>query len=192
MYLAGAGVGRIGLVDFDTIDLTNLQRQVFYKEEEVGKSKAETLAKRITELNTDVEVCIHPILMTKKNGRDVLKDYDFVIEATDNPATKYMIDELCHEVGKPLTVGGVTGMRGQVCTYLPGHRRFSDLFPETPEDPGMLPCAVEGVLGPVAAMVASIEASEAIKYLSGYGTLLVDRLLTVDLKTDTFRLFDMS
>ncbi len=190
MYLAGAGVGTIGLVDFDTIDPTNLQRQLFYREDEAGKSKAHTLASRIAALNSEIEVKVHECLLTEKNGRDIISDYDFVIEATDNPASKYLIDRLCFEVGRPVVIGGVSGMQGQVTTFAPGHMRFSDFFPVPPEEQGVLPCAVNGVLGPAAGVISSIQASEAIKYLSGFGTPLIDRLLTVDLGSDRFLLIE--
>lgn len=190
MYLAGAGVGKIGLVDFDTIDPTNLQRQLFYREDEAGKSKAETLAERIRALNSETEVRVHPTLFSAKNGPEILKEYDVIIEATDNPASKYMIDEVCSSEGKPAVIGGVAEMKGQVTTYVPGHMRFSDFFPVPPEDQGMLPCEIQGVLGPAAGLVSSIQASEAIKLITGTGRPLVDRLLTVDLEEDRFNLLE--
>lgn len=187
MYLAGAGVGRIGLADFDTIDPTNLQRQLFYKESEAGLSKSLILATRITELNSEINVTVHNCLLTKKNGASIIKEYDFVIEATDNPDSKYLIDELCAELKIPVTIGGVSGMHGQVTTYSPGHYRFSDFFPVGPEEGGILPCAVDGVLGTTAGVVSSLQASEAIKYLSGKGSVLTDSVLQIDLSTNTFR-----
>ncbi|MBD5337083.1 MAG: HesA/MoeB/ThiF family protein [Bacteroides sp.] len=190
MYLAGAGVGRIGIVDFDTIDPTNLQRQLFYREADAGKSKAVTLANRMRELNSEVEVEYLETLLTSRNGRQIISAYDFVIEATDNPSSKYLIDELCHDCKKPVTIGGVVGMRGQVTTYVPGHKRFSDFFPVPPEEQGVLPCSIEGVLGPAAGVISSIQASEAIKFISDTGTLLTDRLLLIDLTADGFSLLD--
>ena len=186
MYLAGAGVGHIGLVDFDTIDLSNLQRQLFYKESETGKKKAEILSTRIKELNSDIRVTIFPELMSRHNGPGIIKDFDFVIEATDNPSSKYMIDTLCYELSKPVVIAGVENMHGQITTFVPGHSRFSDFFPLAPEQTGILPCEISGVLGPIAGIVGALEATEAIKFLTSSGTLLTDRLLTIDLATDTF------
>ncbi len=188
MYLAGAGVGHIGLVDFDTIDISNLQPQLFYRQSETGKKKAETLSTRMKDLNSEVNVTVFPELLNSRNGAEILNGFDFIIEATDNPSSKYMIDRLCYELGKPVVIAGVENMRGQVTTFVPGHSRFSDFFPEPPEHAGMLPCEIAGVLGPAAGLISAIEASEAIKYISGTGKLLTDQLLTVDLFSDSFML----
>lgn len=186
MYLAGAGVGRIGLVDFDTIDPTNLQRQLFYSEHLAGKSKAKSLAIRISELNSEIEPVVIETLFTKENGAELAGSYDFIIEATDNPSSKYLVDRICYSIGKPVCIGGVSSMRGQVTTFLPGHKRFADFFPSPPENSGILPCAAEGVLGPAAGVISCVQASEALKYLAQKGGLLIDKMLIINLENLQF------
>lgn len=187
MYLAGAGIGRIGLVDFDTIDITNLQRQLFFSESQGGASKAEALAEAIKSLNSEIEVNTYKTLLTKHNAREIVAGYDFVVEATDNPQSKRMVDSVCEQLGTGCCVGGVRGFEGQVTTCLPDSARYSSLFPDA-ENSGFTPCSQGGVLGPAAGTVASIQASEAIKALLGL-PVLSDRWLVFDLLTDRFDVY---
>lgn len=191
MYLAGAGVGRIGIADFDTVDISNLQRQLFFSETESGKKKCLLLAERMRALNSDITVEEHHLFMTPKSGREIMREYDFIIDATDNPASKYMTDMICQELGKPCCIGGVEGFRGQLITILPGDERYRDIFSDLPEDPGLTPCSIAGVLGPSAGVVASLEAMEAIKYLSGCGILCRNRIFDIDLRDFRFSVLEI-
>lgn len=191
-YLAGAGVGRLGLVDFDTVDISNLQRQVAYTEEDAGKPKCIRLADRLRRLNA--EILIQPVeaLATRDNISSLTDGYDFVVEGSDNPSTKMLVAAACDEAGISYCIGGVAGFSGQVMTHTPGTTRYSDIFPEAPGQRGAFtPCSAGGVLGPAAAVVASVQAAEALKYLSGAGSLLTDRLLTIDTLTMTFNTFSL-
>ena len=159
MELAGSGVGKIGLVDFDTIDLSNLQRQLFFRESEAGKMKAAIIAERIRALNSDVEICVYTHLLTSKNFGEIAAEYDFVEECTDNAATKLLVEQECRR------------------QYFPDMAQEAD---------GLLPCAIEGVMAPTAAMIASLQAAEAIKYLTGKGELLIDSLQAIDIANNLY------
>lgn len=178
-YLAGAGVGRLVLADYDTIDITNLQRQILYCESDAGMPKAETLAARLRELNPTVRIETVNRLITPDLARDLFANCDFIVDASDNPDTKYMIDAVCSELGKPYSIAGVSGFGGQVMTCVPGSARYSDIFPDS-AGVGFTPCSIGGIIGPVAGTIASLQALEAIKYLTAAGTLLTDRLLIFD------------
>lgn len=191
MYLAGAGIGRIAIFDFDTIDISNLQRQLFFSTEEAGLSKAVILEKRMRALNPGIEVVRHECLINASNAAELLEGYDFIVEATDNPATKYLIDEISEQLSIGCCIGGVREFSGQVTTCMPGGTRYSDIFPERPDAGGFTPCGLGGVLGPAAGTVASIQASEAIKHISGCGSLLDSRILTFDLLDDTVSVLDI-
>lgn len=175
-YLAGAGVGRIVLADFDTIDISNLQRQIQYGESQAGQSKAAVLAHRLSEINSSVKVETVERLITPRLANDLFADCDFIIDASDNPDTKLMVDSVCAELHKPYSIAGVLGLNGQVMTHIVGSARYSDFFSPTSAD-GFTPCSIGGIVGPVAGMIASVQALEAIKYLTGAGTLLINRLL---------------
>lgn len=190
MYLAGAGVGELIIADFDTVDISNLQRQVFFSEFDAGLKKVEVIAARIKALNSEVKVRANDVMVTAKNGGEIVGDADFVIDATDNPASKFMTDRLCGTLAIPCCIGGVEGMRGQLITILPGDARYSDIFPDQPEDPGMAPCSVAGVLGPTAGVVASFQAAEAIKFITG-GTLSRHKLLDFNLADLRFTQFEV-
>lgn len=191
-YLAGAGVGRLGLVDYDTVDISNLQRQVAYTEDDAGKHKCMRLADRLTHLNSEIQIQPVTTLATRKNIFTLMDGYDFVVEGSDNPSTKMLVAAACDEAGISYCIGGVAGFSGQVMTHIPGTTRYSDIFPEAPEPVGAFtPCQARGVFGPAAAVVASVQAAEALKYLSGAGSLLTDRLLTIDTLTMTFRTFSL-
>ncbi|MCM1153245.1 MAG: HesA/MoeB/ThiF family protein [Muribaculum sp.] len=190
VYAAASGVGTIGLVDFDTIEISNLQRQVLYTEEEAGKSKATTLSNRIRALNRDVDVKTHKILKTD-NAEEIISSYDCIIDAADNSATTYLIEKICNLLEKPYVTAGVAEYHAQLMTHMPGTTNFSDIFP--PEDQnaeGMLPCSAAGVFGPLTGVVASLEASEAVKILSGVGEPIVNKLLIIDLRNNRFKLVE--
>lgn len=190
MQLSGAGVGTIGICDFDTIDISNLQRQFFFKTEEAGKNKSEILAKRIKELNPDVNICVENRLITKKLALDLFPRFDFIIDATDNPDSKKMTGEVSKEKGKPCCIGGVRDFSGQVSTYLPENPRFEEYFGEV-SDGGFLPCSIGGVMGPAAALCASVQASEAVKFLSRAGEVLSGKIFLFNLLENKFKVFSL-
>lgn len=188
-YLAGAGVGRITVADFDTVDISNLQRQILYREEDAGIPKAELLAGRLRGINSSIEVTAVGGLIGENAARRLFAAHDFIIDASDNPDTKYMTDRLCAEVGRPYSLAGVLGFRAQIMTCIPGRARYSDLFPVSAGS-GYTPCSIGGVVGPLPGIVGSIQALEAIKYFTGAGELLTDRLLVVDTATMSFTTLD--
>lgn len=185
MQLAGAGVGRLTIADFDTVDISNLQRQFFFRTADAGKSKAALLRDAIAALNPEVEIKCHEELVTKETAASMFSDCDFIVDATDNPCSKSMVENECSRIGKPCCIAGVSGFHGQVMTVEPGGVRFADVFPDS-GDSGVMPCSIGGVMGPAAALCASVQASETIKYLTGAGTTLKGRLLTFDLLDDSF------
>lgn len=185
MQLASAGVGEIVVADFDTIDISNLQRQFFFKTDEGGKPKADALAERMTEINPGCKVKIVKKMIDRKLANEIFKDCDFIIDATDNPASKMMIEEICENLGRHCCVAGVSGFHGQIMTIKPGGPKFGEVFSQD-EDSEFLPCSIGGVVGPAAALCASIQAAETIKFLTSSGETLEDRLLTFDLLTNSF------
>ena len=193
MQLAASGVGNLRIVDFDTIDLSNLQRQFFFATSEAGASKAVVLGRRIADLNPGVKVEVIDSMLNRSNAHTLVEGCDFVVEATDNPSSMVVIDRACEEAGVSCVLAGVTGFSGQVLTCQPGGRRYTDVFPlpaSNPDSAALLPCSVVGVAGPAAAVAASIEAAEALKALTGAGALLTDKLLIFDLLNLRFDIFD--
>lgn len=210
MLLAGAGIGRIGIADFDTIDITNLQRQLFFTESEAGERKLDILATRMAALNSEIGIEKYPELIRRQNAVKILTNYDFVVDATDNYVAKFEIDAVCNELGIPHCTGGVSGWRGQVMSIDPrgvGDKNnseesipdckqnnfvsFGDVFTAPENDPEMLPCNVDGVIGAAASAIASIQAAEVIKYFTGEGEMLFGRLMVMDLKRGFFNTVDL-
>ena len=178
-YLAGAGVGRITLADFDNVDISNLQRQLTFSEADCGQPKARVLADRLAQINSGVEVNIIDTLVTAATIDTLVSGHDLVIDASDNPDTKYIIDDACARANIACTIAGVLGTNGQVMTCAPGTARYRDFFPES-AGAGYTPCSIGGVLGPVPGIIGSIQALEAIKSITGCGHLLTDRMLMFD------------
>ena len=185
MQLAASGVGHIRIVDFDTVDISNLQRQFFFRTSDVGKNKAAILAQRILELNPTIKVRPMKEMLNRKNAAEFVIGCDFVVEATDNPASMVMIDSVCNQMGMACVLAGVSGFSGQVLTCLPGKRRYDDIF-SVDNNNAVLPCSLSGVAGPAAALASSIETSEAIKYPVGTGTLLSESIFVYNLLTMRF------
>ena len=183
MYLAGSGVGRIRLIDFDTIDVSNLQRQLSFSTADCGARKAEACAARMAGINPEVEVEVETAMLTRANAPGLLARSDLVMEGSDNPSTKYLVTDTAVALGIPYVLGGVARWQGQVQSWVPGHRSYRDLFPESACEGGYLPCSVGGVLGPLPGVIGSMMACEAVKLLTGAGQPLLDRLLTVDALT---------
>ena len=190
MQLAGAGIGLIGIADYDNVEISNLQRQFFFTTRQTGIPKVEILAQRIKELNPATEVVIFKEMITGRKAEILFSDYDFIIDASDNPDTKEMTGKIAGKIGIPCCIGGVQNFSGQVTTFLSNDSRFEDYFGEA-DSQGFLPCSLAGVVGPAAALCASIQATEAIKFILGKGNLLSERLLTFNLLTDSFKVFKM-
>lgn len=192
MYAAGSGIGHISLIDFDTIDLSNLQRQVFFTEATTGEKKAASLAQSIRGLNPNCEVTVYDELFSAGNAPRVCRDIQLIIDAADNPSTTYLIERIAEELNIPYITAGVSGWKAQIMTHFPGNINFSDLFPAPDTDAGLLPCSIAGVFGPLTGVVASLEAAEAVKVLSQVGTPLSNRLLTIDLYNLDFNLLSVA
>src|SRR5580704_14021632 len=163
-YLAAAGVGRIGLVDFDKVDLTNLQRQILFSTSDVGRPKIEAAADRLRGLNPDIQIDTFETMLTSANALDILKDYDIVVDGTDNFPTRYLVNDACVLLGKPNVYGSIFRFEGQVTVLgAPGGPCYRCLYPEPPP-PGLVPsCAEGGVLGVLPGIVGSIQAAETLK-----------------------------
>ncbi len=188
MYLAAAGVGTLGIADFDVVDTTNLQRQVIHGTRWVGRRKLESAADRIGEINPFVEVVPHPERLTSANALDVVRDYDVVVDGTDNFPTRYLLNDACVLLGKPNVYGSILRWEGQASVFWAGHGPcYRCLFAEPPP-PGLVPnCAEGGVLGVLPGIVGSIQAAEALKLLLGQGEPLTGRLLLFDALRMRFR-----
>ncbi len=184
LYLAGAGVGTIGLVDDDTVSVSNLQRQILYTEAEVGQPKVHCAAQRLQALNGDVKVLACPFRLTPENARRLIAEYDIVVDGCDNFATRYLISDSCRALNKPYIYGAIQGFEGQVSVFCYGEqpKTYRDLFPDETETLQM-PAPDKSVIGVTPAIVGSVEASETLKLICGYGEVLAGRLWTVDLRS---------
>ncbi|HKX25875.1 MAG TPA: molybdopterin-synthase adenylyltransferase MoeB [Actinomycetota bacterium] len=182
MYLAAAGVGTLGLVDFDDVELSNLQRQLLHDTDDVGRPKVESARDRLAELNPNVEVVTHRALLSSENAFDVLGGYDVVVDGTDNFPVRYLVNDATQMLGKPLVYGSIYQWEGQATVFLPGRETpcYRCLFPEPPP-PGTVPsCAEGGVFGVLPGIIGSIQAAEAIKLLLGVGETLAGTLVLYD------------
>ena len=184
MYLAAAGIGTIGLVDGDVVDLSNLQRQIIHQTKDVGKLKVESGKDTINELNPDVNVITYNEFATSENILRIIKDqdYDFIIDGTDNFAAKFLINDACVLAKKPFSHAGIIRFQGQLTTYIPDNNTpcYRCIF-QTPPPEGMVPtCREAGVLGVMGGVVGTLQATEAIKYILGLGQTLAGYLLTYD------------
>lgn len=188
LYLAAAGVGTIGLADGDVVDLTNLQRQIAHATADVGRRKVESAAAKCRAINPDVTVRLHPAHLTADNALELLKDYDFVIDGTDNFAAKFLVADACHFGGKPYSHAGILRFEGQAMTVIPGQSGcYRCLFREPPPVGAVPSCSQAGVLGVLAGIIGTIQAAEAVKYVLGVGELLTNRLLVFDALKMRFR-----
>jgi adenylyltransferase/sulfurtransferase len=188
LYLASAGVGRIGIVDSDKVELNNLQRQILHSMRDVSRPKVESAKERISGINNDVEVIPYNMRLTSENILDVIKDYDIIVDGSDNFPTRYLVNDACVLSKKPLSHGGIFRFDGQAITILPGRSAcYRCLFPEPPP-PGLVPsCQEAGILGAVAGVIGTIQANEALKFILGIGDLLTDRLLVFNSLNSSFR-----
>jgi len=181
LYLAAAGVGTLGLVDFDVVDVTNLQRQVLHGTSSVGHSKLESARDRIADLNPNVQVETHETRLTSANALEIMREYDVIVDGTDNFATRYLTNDACVLLGKPNVYGSIFRFEGQASIFAtPDGPCYRCLFPNPPP-PGLVPsCAEGGVLGVLPGIVGTIQATEALKLILGVGDTLVGRLLLID------------
>jgi len=181
MYLAAAGVGTLGIVEFDTVDESNLQRQIIHGQSDIGRSKAESARDSIREINPYVEVVVHETRLDTDNVLDLFAGYDLVVDGTDNFATRYLVNDACVLLGKPYVWGSIYRFDGQVSVFWDEHGpSYRDLYPEPPP-PGMVPsCAEGGVLGVLCASIGAVQATEAIKLITGLGETLLGRLMVFD------------
>ena len=188
LYLAAAGVGRIGIIDFDDVDISNLQRQVIHSNSAVGQNKAESAKNRIEELNPEVEVRIWKHRLTPENAMEIFQDgWDIVVDGTDNLPTRYLIDDLCSIIDLPWVYGSIYRFEGQVSVFnFDGGPSYRDLFPEPPPSESVPSCADGGVLGVLPGVIGSIQATEAIKLITGVGQLLSGKLLIYDAENMNF------
>jgi sulfur-carrier protein adenylyltransferase/sulfurtransferase len=181
MYLAAAGVGTLGIVEFDVVDETNLQRQIIHGQSDVGRPKAQSAKESIAEINPFVNVILHETRLDSSNALDILKDYDLIVDGTDNFPTRYLVNDACVLLGKPYVWGSIFRFEGQASVFWAGQGPcYRCLYPEPPP-PGMVPsCAEGGVLGVLCATIGSIQATEAVKLLTGAGNPLIGRLKVYD------------
>jgi molybdopterin/thiamine biosynthesis adenylyltransferase/rhodanese-related sulfurtransferase len=188
LYLAAAGVGRIGLVDFDKVDLSNLQRQILFDTNDIGRPKIEAATNRLRNLNPDIQIDNFETRLTSENALDILKDYDIVVDGTDNFPTRYLVNDACVILGKPNVYGSIFRFEGQITIFgYPGGPCYRCLYPEPPP-PGLVPsCAEGGVLGVLPGIVGAIQAAETLKLIIGKGEPLVGRLLLFDALAMRFR-----
>ncbi|MGA2193671.1 MAG: molybdopterin-synthase adenylyltransferase MoeB [Bryobacteraceae bacterium] len=188
LYLAAAGVGKIGLVDFDTVDFTNLQRQVIHFTADVGRKKLDSAAEKMKAINPNVEIVRHEVALTSENALDILKDYDLVVDGTDNFPTRYLVNDACVLLGKPNVYGSIFRFEGQATVFAyEGGPCYRCLYPEPPP-PGLVPsCAEGGVLGILPGTIGLIQATETVKLILGIGEPLVGRLLLYDALGMRFR-----
>jgi len=181
LYLAAAGVGALGIVDFDVVDVTNLQRQVLHGTSAVGRSKLDSARERIADLNPNVRLETHETRLTSANALEILREYDVIVDGTDNFATRYLTNDACVILGKPNVYGSIFRFEGQASIFAtPDGPCYRCLFPNPPP-PGLVPsCAEGGVLGVLPGIVGTIQATEALKLILGIGDTLVGRLLLID------------
>ena len=184
LYLAGAGVGCIGLVDDDRVSISNLQRQVLYSENELDKPKAVCAAERLPALNSGISILPYSTRLTEENAGNIIRKYDIVVDGCDNFATRYLINDICIEQRKPYVYGAICGFEGQVSVFNYGEMKksYRDLYPNE-EEMKRMPPPPKGVIGVTPAVVGSIEATEVLKIICGFGDILAGKLWTIDLRT---------
>lgn len=181
LYLAAAGVGHLGILDFDVVDFSNLQRQIIHGEDTIGELKVESAKGRILKLNSDIKVTTYNEMLTSENAMEIIKEYDIVVDGTDNFATRYLVNDSCVLLGKPNVYGSIFRFEGQVSVFDAQHGPcYRCLYPEPPP-PGLVPsCAEGGVLGILPGVIGTLQAAETVKLIIGKGTPLIGRLLFLD------------
>lgn len=193
-YLASAGVGNLGLLDQDRVELSNLNRQILHYETDLDKTKTDSAFNKLSQLNSDIEIILHNTHLNENNAEKIISGYDFVVEASDNFETKFLVNDMCIKLGVPFVIGGVFQFEGQMITVLPKETAcYRCVFKEIPT-PGTYPTTgEEGVMGTTAGFFGLIEANEAIKYLvfKDKDKLLADKILHADLQYNSFETFEV-
>ena len=188
LYLAAAGVGTIGIVDADVVDLSNLQRQVIHTTEDIGKKKVDSAAETMRQINPDVTVNTYHQFVTGDNILDLIEGYDFILDGTDNFPAKFLINDACVMAGKPFSHAGIIRFKGQLTTVIPGESPcYRCIFKDPPPKDAVPTCRQAGVIGAMGGVIGSLQAMEAIKYITGAGELLTGYLLTFDALSMQFR-----
>jgi adenylyltransferase/sulfurtransferase len=185
-YLAAAGVGTLGVADDDEVELSNLQRQIIHGDDDVGRPKVESAADFVADLNPDVDVRTHSVRVEPDNVAELIADYDFVVDATDNFRTRYLVNDACTLSGTPFSHGAIYKFEGQVTTFTTEGPCYRCLFPEAPPEGMVADCASTGVLGVLPGTVGCIQATETVKYLLGAGDLLDGRMVFYDAMAMSF------
>ena len=186
-YLAAAGIGTLGIIDYDRVDRTNLQRQIIHNESSLGELKAYSAERFVKEINSDVEVHVHAIRLTEKNALEIIREYDLVLDGSDNFSTRYLVNDACVILGKPLVWGSVLRFDGQVSIFDSKNGPcYRCIFPKAPAPETVPNCSIAGVLGSVCGTVGTMMATEAIKYISGSGTQLIGKILLYSALDSTF------
>jgi molybdopterin/thiamine biosynthesis adenylyltransferase/rhodanese-related sulfurtransferase len=186
-YLAGAGIGTLGIVDDDIVSLTNLHRQILFGNDDIGSSKALVATKKIASLNPDIIVNTYSERLTTTNALEIISAYDLIMDCTDNFATRYMINDACVLLKKPLVFGAINRFEGQVAIFNSLEKgnnystNYRDIFPVPPSDGEVMNCAEAGVLGVLAGMIGCVMASETIKFITGIGKLLINKMLVINI-----------
>lgn len=188
-YLVAAGIGALGLLDSDRVELSNLQRQILHATADIGREKVDSAEDKLKALNPDVEVQTYPLRLDAGNAAKIFAPYDFIIDGSDNFATKFLVNDVAVDLGKAFSHAGIVRLQGQTMTVVPGKSAcYRCVFQEPPAPGDIMNCQQAGILGAVAGVIGSIQATEAIKYLAGMEEdLLTDRVLTYDAKTVNFR-----
>lgn len=187
LYLAAAGIGTIGIADYDEVEISNLQRQIVHYSNDLHNTKVDSAAEKMQAINPDILVNKHLASLCADNIMDIIGEYDFVIDGSDNFPTKFLINDVCILAGIPFSHGGILRFEGQTMTVLPRKSTcYRCVFPKPPPADAVPTCSQAGVLGPIAGMLGSIQAAEALKYVLGIGELLTDTLLFFDAKTMDF------
>ncbi len=197
-FMAAAGVGTIGIVDFDVIEVSNLHRQVLYMFDDIGKPKAETAAAKLRAMNPNAEYNVYPYRLTQHNALEMISEYDIVIDGTDNFTSRYIINDACVLLNKPFVYGAVSGFEGQVGVFnladASGGKKsnYRDLFPQPPDPASSMSCIEAGVIGVLPGIIGTLQATEAIKIMTGIGKPLANTILTFNALHNSFHDFHIS
>lgn len=192
LYLAAAGIGTIGIIDADCVDLSNLQRQILYTTQDVGLSKVLVAQQRVKQLNPHVKTIVYHDFIRANNALDIIKEYDFVIDGTDNFPAKFLVNDACVMANKPFSFAGILGFEGQVFTHVPGSSCYRCIYNMPPEPNSIPSCSQAGVVGAVVGILATIQATETIKFFVGIGNLLINQLLVINAKSMDFNKIDVA
>ena len=193
LYLVASGIGRIGLVDNDVVSISNLQRQILYREDEVGMMKVERAKETLNRLNSNVEIQTYSCFLTEENAIDIMKDYDIIIDGTDNFKARYLINDVCVGLGKPYVYGSIQSYTGQVSVFnlTKASCTYRDLFPNS-EELSLKENTNKGVMGVLPSIAASIQTNEAIKIITNTGEILDNKLLTFSILTNEFNTLNLT